>query len=248
MSATAVAPPRGSAPRRKNSAGRIAVRSLGELLITIGVVLLLLVVYQLYYTNLEANRAQDSIKDDLRDSWAQPVSDGKRIKGDAIGIIYIERLGRSWEKPLVEGVDLDSLRKGVGVFPDATDPGKVGNFALAGHRATNGEPFAYLDRMRPNDKVVVETRNRWFVYTIDKMAGADPQNPAWKLVDPSYTDVLFPVPEQAGATSTEERITLVTCNPRWGSTTRLIVYGTLTKTYKKPGPLPAELAYTAKKA
>ena len=60
--------------------------------------------------------------------------------------------------------------------------------------------------------------------------------------------VVLPVPEQPGVKPKQKLITLVTCNPRWGSSTRLIVYGHLTKAYPKPGPLPAELAYTAKKA
>lgn len=248
MSATTEARPAGSpAPKRKGSAGRIAVRSFGELMITFGLILLLLVVYQLYYTNLEANRAQDSIKDDIRDAWTEPA--GRNIKGNAIGIVYIERLGKKWEKPLVSGVDLDALSRGVGHFPDSADPGKVGNFAIAAHRATHGEPFAELDGIRVGDNVVVETRDRWFVYTIDEMPGANRENPAWKLVDPSYGEVVLPVAEEPGVEPTEKKITLVTCNPRWGSSTRLIVYGTLTKTYKKPmDTLPPELAYTAKKA
>ncbi|MBA3744604.1 class E sortase [Sporichthya sp.] len=223
-----------------------AARSTGELLITVGAIVLLFVVYQLFYTNFEANRAQDGIKDDLRDSWTQPVSDGKRIKGGALGIIYIERLGRSWEKPLVEGVELDQLARGVGHFPKSAMPGQIGNFAVAGHRATQGEPFAYLDRLRPKDSVVVETRDRWFVYAIDPQPGARPDAPAYKLVDPSYGEVVLPVPERPGVEPTERRITLVTCNPRWGSSTRMIIYGTLVKAYDKPGPLPPELAYLAK--
>lgn len=244
MSVAVEAPPQGPTPRRKSSRGRVLVRSVGELMITLGAIMLLLVVYQLYWTNIEANRVQGTEKQDLRQAW----DTGQRIKGGAIGIMYIQRLGKTWEKPLVEGVGLDSLRKGIGHFPDNAMPGQVGNFAVAGHRATNGEPFAYLDRIRPQDKVVVETRDRWYVYTIAKMPGAAPANPAWKLVDPSYVDVLLPVPEQAGVSPTKKTITLVTCNPRWGSTTRLIIYGTLTKTYNKPGVLPPELAYTKKKA
>ncbi|WP_019873181.1 class E sortase [Sporichthya polymorpha] len=220
------------------------VRGVGEVFITVGVLALLLVVYQVFYTNFEAGRRQDAIRDDLRDSWVQPVSAGAPIKGDAIGLIYIERLGRKWEKPLVEGVELKQLARGVGHFPRSAQPGQVGNFAVAGHRATQGEPFAYLDRLRAGDRVVVETRTRWFVYTIDPQPGAKPGDRAYKLVDPSYGEVVLPVPEQPGVKPTERRITLVTCNPRWGSSTRLILYGTLTTSYPKPGPLPPELAYT----
>jgi sortase A len=222
----------------------LLIRGTGEVLITIGVLALLMVIYQVFYTNFEANRRQDAIKGDLRDSWAQQVIAGAPAKGDAIGIIYIERLGRNWEKPLVEGVGLKQLARGVGHFPRSAQPGQVGNFAVAGHRATQGEPFAYLDRLRAGDRVVVETRTGWFVYTVDPQPGAKPGDPAYKLVDPSYGEVVLPVPEQPGVRPTERRITLVTCNPRWGSSTRLILYGTLTATYPKTGPLPPELAYT----
>lgn len=232
------------APRRGASPFRVAVRTLGELMITFGVIMLLLVVYQLYWTNIEAGRAQDGEKKDLRNSWAS----GKPIKNGALGIMYIQRLGKTWEKPIVEGVDLDDLAKGVGHFPKAQKPGEVGNFAVAAHRATHGEPFAYLDRIQPGDKVVVETKDNWFVYVVDAQKNPNPDHPAWKLVDPSYGEVVLPVPEIPGAKPTKKLITLVTCNPRWGSTTRLIVYGHLTKTYPKPGAFPQELAYTGKKA
>lgn len=244
MTVTAEAPPQGPAPRRGASPLRVAVRSLGEVMITLGAILLLLVVYQLYWTNLEANRRADGISDDLRSSWV----DGRPIKNGALGIIYIQRLGNKWSKPVVEGVDLDQLAKGVGHFPKSAQAGQVGNFAVAAHRATHGEPFAYLDRIRPGDRVVVETKTNWFVYVVDEQKNPNPDHPAWKLVDPSYGEVVLPVPEQPGVKPKKKLITLVTCNPRWGSSTRLIVYGHLTKSYPKPGPLPTELAYTQKKA
>lgn len=240
MTVAVEAPPQGPAPRRGSSPARVVVRSIGELMITLGLIMLLLVVYQLYWTNIQAARAQDGVKDDIYAAW----DSGRPIKGGAIGIMYIERLGKKWEKPIVEGVDLDQLAKGVGHFPKAVKPGAVGNFAVAAHRATHGEPFAYLDRIQPGDKVVVETKDRWFVYTIDAQKNPSKDHPAWKLVDPAYGEVVLPVPEQPGVKPTKKLITLVTCNPRWGSTTRLIVYGHLTKTYSKPGQPPAELSYT----
>ncbi len=232
------------APRRGASPFRVAIRSLGEIMITFGMIMLLLVVYQLYWTNIQAARAQDSAKDNLKSSWV----DGRPIKNGAFGIMYIERLGKKWEKPIVEGVDLDQLAKGVGHFPKTAMPGEVGNFAVAAHRATHGEPFAYLDRIQPGDKIIVETKTNWFVYVVDAQKNPSPDHPAWKLVDPNYGEVVLPVPEQPGVKPTKKLITLVTCNPRWGSSTRLIVFGHLVKAYPKPGLKPAELDYTTKKA
>ena len=59
--------------------------------------------------------------------------------------------------PIVQGVRLEDLAAGVGHYPATALPGRIGNFAVAGHRATNGEPFAALDQVRAGDAVVVET-------------------------------------------------------------------------------------------
>jgi sortase A len=235
----------GGVPRpRRTSPGRMLVHVIGELMITVGVVMLLLVVYQLFWTNIESNHKAHQVEKQLQQQWAQPPVKGPKVPGDAIGIMYIQRLGKTWEKPIVEGVDLDDLAKGVGHFLDAQEPGEVGNFAVAAHRATHGEPFAHLDSIQVGDKIVVETRTDWFTYTVDKMPGGNAQHPAWKLVDPNFGAVVLPVPEKPGAIPKKQEITLVTCNPRWGHTTRLIVYGHLTEDLKKSaGVKPAALNY-----
>ncbi|HEX3828062.1 MAG TPA: class E sortase [Sporichthyaceae bacterium] len=209
----------------------------GELMITFGLVLMLLVAYQLWWTNIEADHKANQIDNALHQAWSQ----GNTIPNGAIGIMYIERLGKSWEKPIVQGVTLDDLAQGVGHFTNTAAPGQPGNFAVAGHRATHGQPFAYLNELQPNDTIVIETKTDWYVYTVDTMPGTKGQ--AWKLVNPNDGAVLEPVPEDAASTQagfklTKDEITLVTCNPRWGSSTRMIVYGHLTADYKKSGPNP----------
>lgn len=250
---TTMARPGPSRSRRSNL-GRAFVHWLGEAMMTVGLVMLLLVVYQLYWTNLEANRKADALGDTLREQWSAPAAveravakakKPKAVPGDAIAIVYIKRLGQNWEKPIVEGVDLKNLARGVGHFLKTVGPGEIGNFSIAAHRATHGEPFVNLDKIEPGDKVIVETREKYFVYTIEEMPGGR-NGSAWKLVDPNYDAVVLPVPEQPGEMATEKRITLVTCHPRWGSSSRLIVYGLLSKEIRKTGDLPAELAYTRK--
>ena len=69
-------------------------------------------------------------------------------RGEAFALLRIPRLGEDYRVPIVEGVSLEDLAAGVGHYPDTALPGEVGNFSVAGHRATNGEPFAYLDQLR----------------------------------------------------------------------------------------------------
>jgi sortase A len=220
------------------SAVRTATRGVGELFVTAGLVLLLFVAYQLVWTNFEANRAQDGVSDQIRDDWQRPAASGQTGEvgrltdfGKGFAFMHIPRLGRRYSVPVVEGVSLDDLAKGVGHYPKTVLPGEVGNFAVAGHRATHGEPFAYLDEVRKGDAVVVETQEDWYVYVIDRT----------KIVQPTDTWVIEPVPGRPDAVPTERLITLTTCNPRWASTQRLIVWGHLKSRRSKAAGQPAEL-------
>jgi sortase A len=228
-----------AAPERSRAAA--VVRGVGEALITLGVLILLFCVYQLFYTNFEANRAQAKIKDSLERDWtppqhipnAQPVPDDFSgiDEGDGFALMYIPRLGRDWQKPVVEGVGLDDLARGVGHYPDSAMPGKVGNFAVAGHRATHGEPFRNLDSVKEGDVVIVETENNWYRYVIDRH----------RIVDPTDVGVVLPVPNQPGVKPTKKLITLTTCHPRWASTYRLIYWGHLESVMSKSSGTPPEL-------
>ncbi len=223
------------------SRGAAIVRGVGELLIALGVVILLFCVYQLFYTNLESNRAQAKIKNGLERDWtppqhdpdAKPVPDDFSGIGedDAFALMHIPRLGSDWEKPILEGVSLDDLARGLGHYPDSAMPGKVGNFAVAGHRATHGEPFRNLDRLEAGDVVIVETENSWYRYVIDRH----------QIVDPTNVGVVLPVPNEPEAEPTEKLITLTTCHPRWASTYRLIYWGHLESVMSKAAGTPNEL-------
>jgi sortase A len=227
---------------------RTAVRGTGELLITAGLVVLLFVAYQLFWTNYEAHKAAASVSNDLRDSWDRPNPSGtggtairgpKKVDfGKGFAFLHIPRLGKNWTIPVVEGVDLPSLATGVGNSPKTAQPGLVGNDAGAGHRATNGEPFAYLDKMRKGDLVVAETRTNWFTYVIDRT----------KIVSPTSTWVLDPVPGKPHATPVQPLLTLTTCNPRWASYQRLIVFGHLEESRTKADGPPTVLLRPARSA
>ncbi|MGH3344761.1 MAG: class E sortase, partial [Carbonactinosporaceae bacterium] len=59
------------------TAVRVMLRGFGELLITAGIVVLLFCVYQLFYTNLEANRAMDDVRHGLQRKWDGTAPRGK---------------------------------------------------------------------------------------------------------------------------------------------------------------------------
>ncbi len=197
---------------------RFTIRATAEIAITVGLVLAVFVFYLLVWTNHRTAAAQDTLRDDFH---AQQQSDdgGAQQKvtapeaGDGFGILHIPALGKDWSWVVVEGVGDDDLARGPGHFPGTALPGKVGNFAVAGHRATHGEPFAHLDKLEEGDPVVVETVNGWLVYDV-----------TWvRILCPNATEVLSPVAGHPGEKASQRTMTLVTCNPRWSSTERLVV-------------------------
>lgn len=82
---------------------------------------------------------------------------GTPRSSQAYAVLFIPRLGL--RVPVAEGVGKrDVLNKGyVGHYPHTQQAGQAGNFALAGHRNTHGEPFRYINRLRRGDEIDVET-------------------------------------------------------------------------------------------
>jgi sortase A len=209
----------------------------GELFITAGVLVLLFVGYQLGWTNYQADRAAAANTDQLENAWERPgVSMGPEYdlpiqNGDPFAELYIPRLGKDYKVPIVQGVALDDLAQGVGHYPETAMPGDIGNFSVAGHRATNGEPFAYLDQVQTGDQVVVETATTWYTYEVYKKY----------IVQPTAVDVVLPVPNKPGAEPKRALMTMTTCNPRWASYERLIFHAKLTQALPKQVGTPSAL-------
>ncbi|MFJ5302236.1 class E sortase [Streptomyces sp. NPDC088350] len=147
----------------------------------------------------------------------------------AYAILTIPRL--HLRVPIAEGVSKRNvLNKGyVGHYPGTQQPGQEGNFALAGHRNTHGEPFRYLPRLRLKDTVQVETSTATFTYTIDKIL------PRTSAAD---SGVIRPIPRSIvrpayGYSRPGYYITLTTCTPEFTSRYRMAVWGTLTSTHPR---------------
>ncbi|WP_346845995.1 hypothetical protein [uncultured Rothia sp.] len=101
-----------SQTRSKNPLNR-SIQIFGELLITVGLILLLFVAWQLWWTNLEANATQDNAVHSLSQEFEQkaqetishaqatwgpnsPEVTSEPGHGEAFGIAYIPRFGETY--------------------------------------------------------------------------------------------------------------------------------------------------------
>lgn len=224
------------ARRRRRSFLQIAAQVIGELLITAGLILLLFVAWQLWWTNVESNAKQDQAVEeffaDLGEAPApQEPAEGSqapapdqvpvletRAGGVTFAVIYIPRFGDDYTRPVTSGVStavLDNL--GLGHYPETGMPGAVGNFALAGHRQTNGAVLDNIHTLVPGDRIFVQTQDGFYTYVYRNT----------QIVLPDRVDVLAPVPTQPGVEPEERILTLTSCNPRFGAQERIIAYAVM---------------------
>ncbi|MFJ3924884.1 class E sortase [Streptomyces sp. NPDC090022] len=252
-----------------------------EVITTVGVVVALLVVHQVWWTNRQAAAGARELVRGLEGEWAGGTADGAAggtgasaggVGGagvpDAAGasvvpevpevpaagggggtasarpapgggkpagggsaprldqayaVLRIPRLGVV--VPVAEGVGKRGvLDKGyAGHYPGTAAPGAAGNFALAGHRNTHGEPFRYINRLRAGDELLVDVKGRRFTYVVGKVLPETTERD---------TGVIAPVPRSVvkpgyGYAEPGAYITLTTCTPEYTSKYRLVVWGTL---------------------
>ncbi|PXY17573.1 class E sortase [Prauserella coralliicola] len=146
---------------------RRTIRVVGELLVTIGIVVLLFVVYQVYVTDWVSAGKQREASAELDDRWSREREvRATPIDGKAFARIFIPSFGADYEFTIQEGVDPATLAIGPGHYKDTALPGEPGNFAVAGHRVGKGAPFNDLDLLNSCDAIVIETADRYFVYRV----------------------------------------------------------------------------------
>jgi sortase A len=232
---------------RRITLGTVGV--VGELMITLGVLLLAFVSWQLWWTDVVGNRAQAAIVSELH--WAPvpgPSAPGRPVAvprrdasppmtepGHAVtfATMLVPRWGADYQRPVSEGVDrvgvLDPL--GIGHYPGAAMPGDVGNFAVSGHRTTYGKPFNRISELLVGDPIVIRTADNWYVYRVTST----------EIVLPRDVQVVAPVPGDPAAVPTRRMITLTTCNPMYSARERFIVHGVLDYWSTVASGFPAEI-------
>ncbi|NBM16785.1 class E sortase [Streptomyces sp. GC420] len=256
----------GRRARRGRAAAVRGLRGLwvtAELTVTAGVLVLLFVVHQLWWTDQRAMAGMERQVRALQQQWDEAparTEEGEGREGapgaenqegaggsrspasgkghgeggggrgadaprrdQAYAVIRIPRIGLT--APVAQGISRAGvLNKGyVGHYPGTAQPGEPGNFALAGHRNTHGEPFRYINRLRNGDRIEVETARASFTYVVERTL---PQT------SPRDTAVIGSVPRSEvrrgyGFGEAGYYITLTTCTPEYTSRYRLVVWGRL---------------------
>jgi sortase A len=203
---------------------RTIVRGTGKTLIALGVLIFLFVAYELWGTGLAEARDQEALKSKfakvLQAPTTVPSPDAPPPTapplGDAVALIEIPKLDVN--KAVVEGVGVEDLKKGPGHYPGTPMPGHAGNAAIAGHRTTYGAPFNGLDELNPGDPILVTTPEGKFRYEVD------------------HTDIVSPSEVSVLDSTTDNRLTLTTCNPKFSAAQRLIVVSKLVGPVVTPPP------------
>jgi sortase A len=227
----------------KPRTGRRITFWIGIGLILAGLGLLGYVAWQFWGTNWVSKREHRQITSELQKDWGSGNGKAPKFipKGQASALIRIPRFGKEYVVPVLEGTTQEILAKGYGHFDDVADPGQIGNYALAAHRVTHGEPLKNMPDLRPGDKVIVETVDATYTYELDT-------NPNELVIPFTETWVLDPVPDNPDPGEPEPEqvegqrlITLTTCSEIFHTDNRMIAFGHLVKSEKKaPVTKPAK--------
>lgn len=228
------APEDGRRHARRRRGGDVAyavVGVAGELLITLGVLLGLFTVWQIWWTDVQAGRLQTelvasldwpapperaapALRTDEPPVMPEPVTDG-----DVFALLYVPRWDGQAPTTIKQGVDKRTILDtgSGGHYPGTAMPGDVGNVAVAGHRSTYGRPFHRVAELEDGDPLVVRSEDTWYVYRVT----------GTQIVWPDQVEVVAPVPNEPGVAPTRRFLTLTACHPILSARQRFIVHAEL---------------------
>jgi sortase A len=219
---------------------------LGRVLLCLGTVILLFVAYQLWGTGIAESHSQailsQKLDHELKKAGVHPgvtpttgphttsptvssdpaPTTADPNDGQPVGLLQIPRIGL--DKVIVEGTTTSDLRQGPGHYLGTPLPGQQGNAAIAGHRTTYGAPFYNLNELDVGDPITVTTTQGVFTYQVTR-----------SLVVPcGDSNCNDPADQAVIAASVTPELTLTTCNPRFQSSSRLVVQAALTSAAVTP--------------
>ncbi len=224
-------------PGKRRMTARSYLLILGKLLISVGVGILLFVVWTLWGTGLYTARQQEGLASELDSKIVAATEEALTRNAERIGPpksfapgpsepvfrVSIPDIGLS--AVVVEGVGTDALRKGPGHYPscragferplctdfDEAWPGERDRVVLSGHRTTYGAEFNRIDELDSGDTIKIESEWGRFVYRVTGQ----------EIVEPDSRKIIVQ--------SDRAELALTTCNPKYSAAERLIVYAELEK-------------------
>lgn len=113
--------------------------------------------------------------------------------------------------PVVEGATQKNMKSATAHLKETTALGQIGNAAIAGHRMrSKGRLFNRLGEVEVGDKIVIDTKDQTYTYTVYKVS----------IVEPTDVSVL-------NYNKKDKLLTLITCDPIINPTHRLIIHAKL---------------------
>jgi sortase A len=206
------------APKQRKTR-RPVLRRLGWLLIVVGIGVAMYPVFTMGYGAYRQSQMlakADAAAKAYRDRAAKATEEQKRLmKTTPIGLpgpwpvtkIIIPKIGV--EQIVQEGITPVTLTKSPGHYPKTQNPGQIGWCAIAGHRITYSAPFDRLNELVAGDQIILETRDARFVFLFYEIE---------TVLDTA--DLEMPKTDTAN-------VILTTCEPKTGSSHRLIARGKL---------------------
>lgn len=221
------------------------IGAFGELLIIVGLLAGLFAFWDVFVTDWQVasynNQALTTFQKQTKtcpnriskdERTSAPPSIGIKQEGETLGALHVPK----WNYmvvPVKESTTQLILNTGAaGHYESTALPGQIGNFSVAAHRRSFGSNFRRIDVLKAGDSVIMETAGEWLVYKVTNH----------KIVLPTQSDVILPVPEQPGKQPTERLMTMTTCNPEYGNWERYIVHLKFDHWVPRSSGVPKELA------
>lgn len=218
---------------RRRQRRRLGVLGLlGELLITAGVLVFLFLGWQLWLNDIIVGVQDNHTAASVGQAWdkgnitmnkettvvdfGDPVVAAVPEENATFAVMYAPRFGSDWVREVAEGIGVSEVlnTRRIGHYPTTQLPGELGNVALAAHRLTYGAPFADIDKLQLGDKLYLQTKDGYYIYSFRNL----------EYVGPHGVGVLEPVPQRSGQTPTESVLTIMSCNPKFSLAERIIAY------------------------
>ena len=141
----------------------------------------------------------------VQSEWVQPVLNRPPQTSETAEVLIVPKLNLNGT--IVQGVDWEALKQGVGQVPNGVNPGDdVGNVAFAAHNDIYGKLFQHLDQLQVGDTLQIQTKTTVYTYTVSET----------RIVEPNDTSVLG---NRQGATAT-----LISCYPYQVDNKRIVVF------------------------